>query len=150
LIFGANLLLWRANLLLERAKADVRKVPRSALRLGHARRLRPPPAAAPALTRAGGHAVFLGGAVLAVMDRLGPGRQVRLPAPPVVDDPQFCAQIATLGLDALGVRLASNGGAKAGIAGGLNWAQACEESALVGASKPKMKAPGSASARSGR
>ena len=50
-----------------------------------------------ALARAGDHAVFLGGAVLAVSPSLdqapdcpGPGRQVRLPAPPVVDDPQFC------------------------------------------------------------
>jgi hypothetical protein len=53
-----------------------------------------------ALARAGDHAVFLGGAVLAVSPSLdqapdcpGPGRQVRLPAPPVVDDRQFCLRL---------------------------------------------------------
>ena len=99
-------LISRANLLLERAKADVRKTPRPALRVGRAAVAQAISGSGAALARAGGTPSFWWPSLRRqseldqAPDCLGPGRQVR-PPPPVGDDPQFCAQIATLGLVAM-------------------------------------------------
>jgi hypothetical protein len=100
----------------------------------------PPPAAAPALAHA--WATRFWEVQSWPLVRAGSWRRIALGRPqvraarPVVDDPQFCAQIATLGLAALAVRLASNSGAKADIAGGPRWA-----GRDIGAPEGNRKAP---------